>query len=146
MPEQGVADLRHLALVMGAAGLLLAAAPGAVRQHNAGAHLLNQGQAAEAIPLLENAVGIDPNYAQAHGDLCVAYFRVERFADAARACEAAVRLDPDRRTGHLNLAATYEALGRWQEAAEIYTRLLERQPEDTAVRERLEQVRAAAPR
>ena len=134
-------NLRYLLPLLGAAAVVLAAAPGAIRQRNAGAYLLSQGKAEEAIPLLENAAGIDPNYTQAHADLCVAYFQIKRFADAVKACEIAVRLDPDRRTGHLNLAATYEELERWPEAVEIYTRLLERQPDDTAAREHLERVK-----
>jgi len=75
-----------------------------------------------ALPLLEKAIQINPNLAQAHLDLGIVYADSERRDDALRELKTAVKLSPNDPAIHYRLARLYMAMGKKTEAnAEFQT-------------------------
>jgi tetratricopeptide (TPR) repeat protein len=71
---------------------------------NLGTVLVEQGQAEEALPMLQQAVGIAPKDAKIREQLGNAYAATGHLAEAQREFEAAVRLSPDTAAYHYLLA------------------------------------------
>lgn len=69
--------------------------------------LLAQGRVDDAINTLENTISITPDDAHAHNLLCRAYFIVDNWDAAAKACEKAVSLQPSNSDFHLWLGRVY---------------------------------------
>ena len=57
------------------------------------AHLHSNGYD-EAVVEFEKAIGLDPNYKEAHHGLGLAHFQMRNFGKAKKAAEAALRIDP----------------------------------------------------
>ncbi|NLS93434.1 MAG: tetratricopeptide repeat protein [Planctomycetaceae bacterium] len=70
----------------------------------------------EAMEHAGAAVRIDPNYAESHNNLGVAYQRMRQFEDAIKEHSEAIRLKPDLAQAHDNLAVAQAALGNLDEA------------------------------
>jgi len=77
-----------------------------------------------AVDLLEQALRVDPDYAQAHAALGEAFWNRYRLTNAtvwvdraAEACRAAVKLAPDDGAGYRCLGTVYNGTGRAGEAA-----------------------------
>jgi tetratricopeptide (TPR) repeat protein len=66
----------------------------------------------EAAAELENAVRIDPKFAEAHNNLGVQYLRLGRYGDAAAAFRRAIEIDPTGREQQANLAVALKRIGR----------------------------------
>src|SRR4051812_12003486 len=66
--------------------------------------LAQKQQHAEAVRELEQAVAIDPAFADAYNNLGVQHFLQQHFADAESALHRAIDLDPALATAHINLA------------------------------------------
>ncbi len=80
--------------------------PGAWLAHNdLGFALVNLGREPEAITQFEEAVAINPNFAEAHCNLGVLYQRAGRFAEAKAQYEWALRVDPDCKNARPNMEA-----------------------------------------
>ena len=69
--------------------------------------LLAQGRVDDAINTLENKISSTPDDAQAHNLLCRAYFIVDNWEEAAKACQQAVSLQPSNSDFHLWLGRVY---------------------------------------
>jgi tetratricopeptide (TPR) repeat protein len=76
--------------------------------------------------LLENAVQLDPGFAEGHLQLGMLYFRQHRYPDAILQYRQAVRLEPDLADAHYHLGETLVRTGRRVEAQQefrIFARL-----------------------
>lgn len=83
---------------------------------NLGGMLLRGNQAAEAVPYLERAVGIDPRNAKAHEELGDGYLALNQLEKAEREFEAAAGLAPEASALHYKLGKLYRRQGKTSEA------------------------------
>jgi tetratricopeptide (TPR) repeat protein len=74
-------------------------------------------RSAEALPLIQKAIQIDPRLARAHLDLGILYVDGNRREDAIREFNLAAKLSPEDSNPHWRLARLYQSMGRKQEAA-----------------------------
>jgi tetratricopeptide (TPR) repeat protein len=74
------------------------------------------GKSADALPLIEKAIGLDSNNAKAHMDLGIIYASSGHQDDALRELKAAVKLTPEDANVHWRLARLYQSMGRKEEA------------------------------
>lgn len=74
------------------------------------------GHSAEAEPLIEKALKIDPSIAKAHADLGVIYQEQGKQQDALRELTTAVKMTPQDANIHWRLARLYQSMGRREEA------------------------------
>ena len=91
------------------------------------------GESNDALPLVEQAVKIDPGIARAHMDLGIIYQEKGQLEDALRALTTAVKLMPQDANIHWRLARLYQAMGRKEEARIEFekTSSLHKQENDT---------------
>lgn len=83
---------------------------------NYGSFLLEQGKAAEAIPLLEKAIAIAPKCADCHGKLGRALVATGKEHAAVTELEKAVALDPGNAQLHYALGHAYQAASMTDQA------------------------------
>ena len=103
--------------------------------------LAQQGQAAEARTLLEQAIAQNPHLAIAHSDLGVVAYSLGDVAAAQAAYEQAVKLDPANSNFSKNLADLYfVAVGRPDDAIQMYLDLFRKNPRDIEVLTALGQI------
>jgi tetratricopeptide (TPR) repeat protein len=74
------------------------------------------GKPAEARPLAEKAIQLDPTIAKAHLELGIIYSGDGRKQDALKEFQTAVKLAPEVADAHWRLARLYQAMGRKEEA------------------------------
>jgi len=102
-----------------------------------GTALLQLGQFAESIDVLERVAARRPDVPDAANNLAVAYQAIGRLDDAARCYGAAVRAKPEFAQGVFNLAALCELRGDLPTAEKHFRRLAALQPDDAAPHYRL---------
>jgi len=85
-------------------------------RNNLAMALINQQRLDEAVPFLEEALAIRPNYAEAHNNLALIRYRQGAFAAAEQHSRAAAALKPYDGGLAKNFALTLIALGRRDEA------------------------------
>jgi tetratricopeptide (TPR) repeat protein len=61
------------------------------------------GRTEEAIDALRAAVGIDPDFADAHNNLGFAYLKATRYPEAAVHLERALAIEPENQAARANL-------------------------------------------
>lgn len=89
---------------------------------------LSQGQAGQAVPLLERAVAAEPGQAALHFNLATAQAGLGQYDDALRALDAALAIDPYFVQALFHKAALLERIGEPAEAAAIYRNYLDCMP------------------
>ena len=104
---------------------------------NVGVGLVKSGRPAEAVRLLEKAVGRAPDDAAAHYELGGALSAIGDNSRAARAFEATVRLRPDDWEARTALGVALTALGRTQDALAHFTHAARLKPDAPAARKNL---------
>lgn len=87
---------------------------------NLGKLLNTLNRAAEAAPLLSEAVKIQPQSAPAHYQRGRALFLLERLSESQSELVEAIRLDPDDSSPHYLLGRVYSRLGKPELAAEQF--------------------------
>jgi len=87
------------------------------------------GRLPEAISLYQQAIGLRPDYAEAHNNLGNALGEVLRFEEAVASLSRAAELRPDLAAIHSNLGLAQARLRRFGEAAASHRRALAIQPE-----------------
>lgn len=88
---------------------------------------------AEARPLFDKAMALDPQNFRAHYGAGVFAFRDNRFDDAITYFKQALAIKPHDEDSLLTLGAAYHRLHRFPEAMAIYKDLLERDPHNSKV-------------
>ncbi len=97
--------------------------------------LLRSARPEDALPALRSVVGSFPQFADAHHDLGLLYYRSEDKPKALGHFERAAELDPENPTYLNSLADYYHVeLSRVEEAVALYSRILAIRPHDVAVR------------
>jgi tetratricopeptide (TPR) repeat protein len=109
----------------------------AVIRNNLGFELLYQERWAEAERHLREAVRIDPKLARGHINLALLMARTERY-DEAFANFRQVLAEPD---AYYNLGLVLRAQRRYEQAADAFNHVLSVNPEFTAARQQLAQIR-----
>jgi tetratricopeptide (TPR) repeat protein len=84
--------------------------------------LINGGRPADAIPLLERAVALQPRDAEMLGNLGYAYMLSGRHERARARLQSALDLSPTRSATWLNLGQTYAELGQRDTAVDAVVR------------------------
>jgi Flp pilus assembly protein TadD len=100
-----------------------------VAYNNLGVAYDSLGRYQDAIEAYKQAIGIEPDYADAHYNLGNAYQRFGRHQDAIEAYKHAVRIKPDYAKAHNNLGVAYSSLGRHQDAIESYKQAIRIKPD-----------------
>ena len=112
----------------GAAPASAAAAANAKARFEAGLEHLRAGRLAQATAAFEEAVAIDPGYAQAHSNLGVVLKRQGKLKEAVAAYRRAIESAPDYATAHSNLGNALRELGELKGAAAACGRAVEIDP------------------
>lgn len=97
-----------------------------------GLRLAEQGSAAQAVPLLQQAVQAQPDSPRAQHNLGVALAQLDRFDEAVAALEHALRLRPDYADAYFNLGNALRELGRRDEAVDKFRQALQLRPDHTS--------------
>lgn len=92
--------------------------------NNLGGELVVNGRSAEAVPYLEQALRLKPDYANAHTNLGTARLNLGDPDAALEHFEAALRSGPDDGAFNYNVAVALARCGRVDEAVEYYRRAL----------------------
>lgn len=93
-----------------------ALAPDVRRYVNIGSLFIRMGRAVDALPYYQEALTLDPNYADAYNDLGSIYHGQSMFADAEFCFRRAAELDGSRYEFLSNLASALSVQGRRDEA------------------------------
>ena len=96
-----------------------------------------------ALPMLQAAVESDPRSAEAHNFLGSAYASLGRTGEAMEQFRLALSLRADYSNARLNLGNALVRAGRFDEGIAEYRRILEGNPSDELVKDRLEKAIAA---
>ena len=133
--EPGAKELRRLVALYSAGQLraaeirardLIREFPGTPVLYNIlGAALTGQGRPDDAIAIYRKVLKIKPDYAEAHGNMGIAYKTLGKFEAAMVSYQDAIRLKPDYAEAHSNLAAALQAQGKLEDAVTSYARALE---------------------
>ena len=84
----------------------------------------------EAEEAFKQAIRIDPDDAEAHYNLGLAYYELGFYKDAIEAFKQAIRIDPDFAEAHGNLGVTYGKLGFYKDAIEAFKQVIRIDPDD----------------
>ncbi|HEY4492008.1 MAG TPA: tetratricopeptide repeat protein [Acidobacteriota bacterium] len=99
----------------------------------AGASLLKEGKADEAIVQLQKALELDPNLASVHYNLALAYERKDQREQALKQLEEAIRLKPDFGEAYTAVGDLNMQQKKFETAAEAYTKAGELLPQSYPV-------------
>ena len=95
---------------------------------NKGASLDTLGFHDEAINCYVQALKINPNDAEAHNNLAIAYQAQGKLDEAIREYREALKINPNYAGAHYNLAVAYQAQGKLDEAIREYREALKINP------------------
>lgn len=83
-----------------------------------------------ALSALEEAIKINPLYAEAYSLIGYCNNHLRRWNEAAEASKNAIRIKPDYIYGYNNLGQVYLNLGKYNEAIEVYQQSIRIKPDD----------------
>ena len=89
-----------------------------------------QMQGKDGLPVLEKAVKLLPDDAEARLNLANALHTCGRFADAVASYRRALEIKPDFVAAHINMGNAWRDLGQFDDAIACYRRVLEISPDD----------------
>jgi tetratricopeptide (TPR) repeat protein len=102
----------------------------AITHNNLGNVLsMYQGRHAEAVPEYEEALRINPNYAEGHNNLANALSALGRADDALRHYQETLRINPDYNMARFNMGNLFLNRGEPQKAMALYQEALAHQPD-----------------
>ncbi len=94
-----------------------------------GAELAQEGRLPEAIQTFRGALGLNPDYAEAHYDLGNLLLQDGRVSDAVGHYEQGLRIKPDHAEAHNNLGIALAQMGRIEEAIAHYQQAVRIDPD-----------------
>lgn len=97
---------------------------------NKGEHAIGKGNLPQAQSSFEEAVSIDPEFADAHNELGCVYLRLNHLPEAAEQFQKAIDLVPRHPLALPNLSIALAKLRRMSEAGEVARRALQIVPND----------------
>jgi len=103
-------------------------------RNNLALRYLDEGRAAEGIPLQEELLKVSPNFPRAWHNLGLLYLATGRSAAALHAFEEAAQREPNNPSTLLNLGYAHDLNGQREQAILAYFRLLGLQPSSTEAR------------
>ena len=92
----------------------------AVEAYNRGTDLLNARRYREAIPHFDEAIRLNPRYAQAYHNRGVAYRNLGQHQRAIQDYDQAIRLNPRYAEAYNNWGVAYKNIGQHQRAIQDY--------------------------
>ena len=98
-----------------------------------GQEAYSSGRYEAAVEAYKEAIQLNPDNAEAHNGLGVAYAALDRYEDAIEAHKEAVRLGRRYATSHSLLGSAYAGLGRYEEAIEAHKEAIRLEPYDAMV-------------
>lgn len=104
---------------------------------NIGFALMDRGEVSSAIAHYNEALRIDPNFADAHNALGVALLGQNKVNEASGHFEQALRIKPSFREAQSNMGIVLARQGRPGEAISYFTRALESRPGDEQLHENI---------
>ncbi len=107
-----------------------------------GKSVLEQGRFDEAADILRGAIARQPDHAEAHAHLAVAFYHLGDKRGALVEFENAIAIDPNYVDAHLSLGQVYFELGETKAAIHCWERVLELAPGHAEARESLAKARA----
>ncbi|HXX58178.1 MAG TPA: tetratricopeptide repeat protein [Thermodesulfovibrionales bacterium] len=87
--------------------------------YQSGKDLFDSGKYAEAEPILQEVIKLNPSYADVLNKLGVIAYLNSAYEEASEYFEQALRINPSYTEASLNLSITYNALGRFAEAQDV---------------------------
>ncbi len=93
-----------------------------------GVDLIREGHPKEAIPLLEKAIALEPDFSRAEVNLGMAHAVEGRYEEAIRHYRKALRINPDDTYAYNNLGRAMEVTGHPDQALGDYEAALARDP------------------
>ena len=90
------------------------------------------GQMNEALMASQKAVRLDLKDAEAHSNLGLILFKLNRFHDAEVSCKKAIELKTDYAEAHNNLGITLQHLNKLEEAEASYKKAIKLKPDFVA--------------
>ncbi|MEN8262956.1 MAG: tetratricopeptide repeat protein [Nitrospirota bacterium] len=109
-------------------GELLSSIKNVENNHGYDVETVDYGKHRKAAELFQKAVEINPDSAEAHYNLGVAYGNLGMFQKAVKAYKRAVDLDPGHEKAYCNLGIVYEEAGNYKEAIEVYEKAIRMNP------------------
>jgi len=101
-----------------------------VQEHiDRGIDYAEDGDLEAAIAEFEEAIALNPESVNAHGNLGIACVQLERFEEGIAAYQEALKLDPEHADLHYNLGLAYRKAGRPDDAVTAYERAVELAPD-----------------
>ena len=91
----------------------------AISEQKKGVSALKQHQISVAADHFKNAVTIDPEFADAHNDLGVAYFRLKDYEHSLEHLQKAIQLAPGHQPASENLCLLLLSMKRYTEAGQL---------------------------
>ena len=89
-----------------------------------------KGRVPEAIRVFENALRIEPDFADGHYNLGNAFMQTGKLQEAIREYECALRLKPDYADAHVNLGTALAKLGRSADATRHFEEAVRIKPDN----------------
>lgn len=102
----------------------------AVAYYHRGVDYITLGYYGYAIDAFENAIRIDPSYAEAHVKLGIVYSRIGKDVISIEHLTRAIMIKPNSAEAHYNLGLVYSSLGRRREATDSFRKAISLVPND----------------
>ena len=97
---------------------------------NKAQRLEQAGKPEEAIKTYQNAIRLEPTYAEAYQQMGLAYASLNQYPEAVKAFQEVIRLRPQSSLAQGNLGAAYMKMGRFQEARNAFREAVRLRPDD----------------
>ena len=102
--------------------------PSANSLYREGRQYAEQERFADAVPLFDQAIQANPNFALAYNARCYAYLRLKQYDRAIEDCSQAIKLDPSYANAYQNRGVALHYKGDKAAANEDFKRVSALQP------------------